>query len=170
MSGALTVRQATVGDLDVLAPLFDAYRQFYRKPSDLALARQFLLDRFQHNQSAVFVALAADGSAVGFTQLYPSFSSGSAARIFILNDLFVKPDARRTGAGRLLLQAAADYGRAVGAVRLTLSTEVTNETAQALYESAGWKRDMGFYVYNLPLGGVLHLRKRAERGAARIVW
>src|SRR5712692_10170775 len=93
----VAVRQATIFDLDLLAPLFDAYRQFYRKPSDLGLARRFLLERFQHNQSVVFLAVRQDGSAVGFTQLFPSFSSASAARTFILNDLFVQPEARRMG-------------------------------------------------------------------------
>jgi|SRR5690242_10669582 GNAT superfamily N-acetyltransferase len=145
------VRQATVSDLDRLVPLFDAYRQFYRKPSDLDLAQRFLLERFQHNQSIIFLAERRDGSAVGFTQLFPSFSSASAARILILNDLFVQPDARRTRVGSLLLAAAAGFGRAIGAVRLTLSTEVTNEAAQALYEAEGWKRQADFYVYTLPL-------------------
>ena len=147
----VAVRQAAVSDLDLLTPLFDAYRQFYRKPSDLDLARRFLLERFQHNQSIVFLAVRQDGSAVGFTQLFPSFSSASAARILILNDLFVRPEARRARVGSLLLAAAASFGRAVGAVRLTLSTEVTNAAAQALYETEGWTRQTDFYVYTLTL-------------------
>jgi hypothetical protein len=89
------VRQATIVDLDLLVPLFDAYRRFYRKAGDPDLARRFLLERFQHNESIVFVAFDEGGSAVGFTQLFPSFSSASAARILILNDLFVDPAARR---------------------------------------------------------------------------
>ena len=146
----VTVRQATIFDLDLIAPLFDAYRQFYRKPADLALAKRFLAERFEHQESIIFVALE-EGAALGFVQLFPSFSSGSAARILILNDLFVVPGARRAGVGKLLLRAAADYGKAVGAVRLTLSTEVTNESAQALYEAEGWKVQTNFYVYNLTL-------------------
>src|SRR5689334_8452518 len=148
---SIAVRQATIFDLDRIAPLFDLYRQFYRKPSDLALARRFLRDRFEHNQSIIFLATRGDGVAVGFAQLFSSFSSASAARILILNDLFVMPDVRRKGAGSQLLAAAAEFGRAIGAVRLTLSTEVTNEAAQALYEGAGWKRQTDFYVYNFPL-------------------
>ncbi len=124
-----SVRQATILDLDLLVPLFDAYRQFYSRQSDLSVARQFLLDRLQHNQSIVFLA----------------------ARIFILNDLFVCPEARRTGVGSSLLSAAARFGRSAGAVRLTLSTEVTNHAAQALYETEGWTRQADFYVYNLSL-------------------
>ena len=148
----ITVRQATIFDLDLVAPLFDRYRQFYRRPGDLELARRFLRERFEHNQSVIFVAACTDGSAAGFAQLFPSFSSASAARIFILNDLFVLPEARRKGAGSKLLSAAADYGRAAGAVRLTLSTEVTNRAAQALYEAQGWVRQTDFYVYNVGLG------------------
>jgi GNAT superfamily N-acetyltransferase len=148
----VTVRQTTISDLDLLVPLFDAYRQFYRKPSDLGLSRQFLFDRFQHNQSIIFMAARLDGSAVGFTQLFPSFSSASAARIFILNDLFVQPESRRKGVGVLLLEAAAGFGLAQGAVRLTLSTEIANQSAQALYESCGWTRQTAFHVYNLSLG------------------
>lgn len=146
------VREATILDLDILAPLFDAYRQFYRKPGDLELARRFLGDRLENGQSTVFLAIDTDGMAAGFTQLYPSFSSASAARIFILNDLFVEPRFRRMGAGAALLAAARVFAQAAGAVRLTLSTEVTNESAQALYEACGWTRQTDFYVYNLSLG------------------
>lgn len=145
------VRQASIFDLDLIAPLFDQYRQFYRRPSDLALSRQFLRDRFEHDESVIFLAFTADGAAVGFTQLYPSFASALAARSFILNDLFVHPDARRQGVGAALLSAAARHGRAVGAVRLTLSTEVTNTTAQALYEVEGWVRNTEFFGYSLAL-------------------
>jgi GNAT superfamily N-acetyltransferase len=130
------VRQPTISDLDLVAPLFDAYRQFYRKPTDIALAKQSLSERMQQ------------GEAVGFTQLYPSFSSGACARIVILNDLFVVPEARRSGVGTTLLRTAAESGKAVGAARLTLSTEITNKTAQALYEAEGWKQQTDFFVYN----------------------
>jgi GNAT superfamily N-acetyltransferase len=144
------IRQATVADLDLLAPLFDAYRQFYRLTSDPERARAFLLDRFRKDESVVFLAFQG-ATPAGFTQLYPSFSSGAMARIFILNDLFVRPEARRCGVGSALLKAAAEYGRRAGAIRLALSTELSNATAQALYETNGWKRDTVFCVYQLPL-------------------
>lgn len=147
----VTVRQAMISDLDLVAPLFDAYRQFYRKPTDIALAKQFLSERIQRGESVIFLAVDEGGQAFGFTQLYPSFSSGARARVLILNDLFVVPEARRSGVGTALLAAAAEYGKSVGAVRLTLSTEVTNKTAQALYEAEGWKRQTDFHVYNFAL-------------------
>lgn len=149
----VSVRQATVFDLDLIVPLFDAYRQFYGKPGDPALARQFLLDRFLHNESVVLMALSEDGSVAGFTQLYPSFSSASAARTYILNDLYVTPNARRHGIGSMLLAAAARFGRAAGAARLTLSTEATNVAAQGLYEREGWRRQTDFFVYTSAIQG-----------------
>lgn len=149
-TGEVEVRQATVADLNLIVPLFDAYRQFYHQPSEPERARRFLLDRFEHNQSVIFLAFE-DAAAIGFTQLYPSFSSGAMARIFILNDLFVAPQARRRGIGSALLQSAAQYGRHEGALRLVLSTEVTNTTAQSVYERIGWKRDAVFCVYQLAL-------------------
>ena len=146
----LVIKQGTVSDLDGLVPLFDGYRQFYRQASEPDRIRQFLLARFEHNQSVIFVAMK-DGKAVGFTQLYPSFSSGALARIFVLNDLFVDPCERHIGAGRALLQAAAEYGRRVGALRLVLSTEVTNTPAQSLYEKLGWKRNTEYCTYQITL-------------------
>ena len=143
-------RQATIADLDLIVPLFDAYRQFYRLPADVEGARRFLRNRFEHNQSVILLAFA-DGVPIGFTQLYPSFSSGAMARILILNDLFVAPDARRHGTGSALLEAAAEYGRRIGAARLELSTELTNTAAQSVYERMGWKRDSAFCTYRLAL-------------------
>ena len=146
-----TVRQATLEDLDALAPLFDAYRQFYEQPSDLGRARRFLDERLSFRESVVFIACGADGSAQGFTQLYPSFSSVRAARTWLLNDLFVAPGARRQGVAESLLGAAAVFARARGAARMTLSTTVDNTAAQSLYERLGWQREEGFLEYALQL-------------------
>jgi ribosomal protein S18 acetylase RimI-like enzyme len=147
------VRPATLSDLEQLVPLFDAYRQFYAQPSDPGLARRFLRERISKAQSVVLIAEAPGSKAVGFVQLYPSFSSTRAAPIFVLNDLFVAPDARRHGLGALLLKAAARTGREAGAVGLVLSTAVTNLTAQRLYEALGWQRETEFYEYRLSLTG-----------------
>jgi ribosomal protein S18 acetylase RimI-like enzyme len=147
---SITIRQAVLADLDAVATLFDAYRQFYGQPSDEAAAKTFLQARFEHGQSVVLLA-ELHGQAVGFTQLYPSFSSVSMARVFVLNDLFVAPTARRLGVGEALLTAAADHARQLGAVRLSLTTNVENLPAQSLYESMGWERDQKFYAYHLAL-------------------
>ena len=145
-----TIRQATIDDVEQLVPLFDAYRQFYGRTSDVAAARTFLLARFANRESTLFIAHQGE-MAIGFAQLYPSFSSVSLARIFILNDLFVQEQARRTGVASSLLSAAATFAVSLGAVRLSLSTALTNDAAQALYRSAGWKRDEQFCVYHLAL-------------------
>jgi GNAT superfamily N-acetyltransferase len=148
---SIVVRQATLADLDALAPLFDGYRQFYGRAADPVAARQFLLERFNHGESVIFMA-HCDGVPVGFTQLYPSFSSVSMARIFILNDLYVTEEGRRNGVASALISAAVAFAKTVGAVRLTLSTAVTNTPAQSLYGAMGWTKDEQFFVYHLATG------------------
>lgn len=144
----VTVRIAGLPDLDLAAPLFDGYRQFYGRSSDEAGARAFLRDRITGKESTIFLA-EGDGGAVGFAQLYPSFTSTGMARIWILNDLFVLPSYRQKGVASKLLEAAAGFAKETGAVRLSLSTAVTNLPAQALYERHGWKKDAEFLHYNL---------------------
>jgi GNAT superfamily N-acetyltransferase len=145
------IRQATLNELELIAPLFDAYRQFYGQPTDIDAAMLFLSERFLKDQSVIFLATHTNGNAVGFTQLFPSFSSVSMARTFILNDLYVVPEARRGGVGSQLLAAAALYARMAGAIRLTLSTAIDNSDAKALYVSQGWKQDEAFDVFHLAL-------------------
>ena len=149
---ALTTRHATPEDLDGLAPLFDAYRRFYEQPGDVALASTYLHERMERGESTILVA-EGDGQLLGFCQLYPTWCSVAAARIFVLYDLFVDEGVRRAGVGRALMLAAQAFGRAAGAVRLDLSTARSNARAQALYESLGWQRDDAYRVYSLSLAG-----------------
>ena len=139
--------RAELDDLDALVPLFDAYRRFYGQASDLAGARAFLADRFKRGETVIFLAVV-DGAIAGFTQLYPSFSSVSMKRLWVLNDLFVTPDARKSGAGRALLERAERWAAETGAKGLTLSTQITNLTAQRLYEASGWTKDDEFVHYH----------------------
>jgi ribosomal protein S18 acetylase RimI-like enzyme len=148
---SVSIRPASVLDLEIIVPLFDAYRQFYGQPADSAVAQRFLSERFAHHESVILLALDDSGEALGFTQLYPLFSSVRATRKYLLNDLFVAPAARRRGVAQQLLAAAAEFARASGAASLSLSTAVDNLAAQELYESRGWQRDEGFYEYNLRL-------------------
>lgn len=140
----------TSEQVDLVAPLFDAYRQFYGKASDLVGAHRFLSERLQRGESVVF-AVIDDGKALGFTQLYASFSSVSMRSIWILNDLFVVEEARRRGVGAQLLAAARDHAEQTGAVRLQLSTAVNNAKAQALYEQQGWRKETAFLQYEFEL-------------------
>ncbi len=148
---SISTRRATLDDLDAVAPLFDAYRRFYQQAGDLPRARAFLQERIQLKQSLVLIA-ERDGTAVGFAQLYPMFSSVRTAPIWILNDLYVADGARRSGIGRRLLLAAEVAARAVGATRIMLETSRANGPARALYRDAGWDEDDSQW-YSLPLAG-----------------
>jgi GNAT superfamily N-acetyltransferase len=150
---SIAVRQATIGDLEQLSVLFDAYRQFYGQKHDIERARNFLRSRFEYRDSIVLVAQEGE-HVLGFIQLYPSFSSVATARVFILNDLFVHAAARKRGIATKLLNAATAFARDVGALRLVLSTAKSNATAQALYEKMGWKKDEEYVDYSLTVAKV----------------
>ena len=148
-----TTRVATLADLATIAPLFDAYRQFYEQPSDLALATRFIRERLQNEESVILLACDEAAQALGFCQLYPSFCSVEARPIYVLYDLFVTPQARRTGAGKALLAAAEQLAAAHGKARMDLTTAKTNLHAQAAYEALGWERDQVFYAYSKHVQG-----------------
>lgn len=141
------IRRATVADLGALAPLFHAYRAFYGRAGDEAAAERYLEGRLAAGDAVVLLA-RLDGNAVGFTLLYPTFSSVRLAPLWLLNDLFVAPEARRAGLGAALLRAAEEAARAAGAGGLFLRTARDNLPAQALYESLGWTRDGAFWRYD----------------------
>lgn len=134
----IVITRATLAELDLVAPLFDAYRVFYAQPSDPARARAFIGERLQHGQSVVLLARDRAGRAAGFTQLYPLYSSVRTLKLWILNDLYVDAQARRGGVASALLAAAADFARDDGAARLELETAHDNHAAQALYRARGW--------------------------------
>ena len=147
MNGGISVRQAVLSDLDALAVLFDAYRQFHKQASDLAGARAFLGARFNHGESVLFIA--HDGPApVGFAQLYPSFSSVSLSRAFVLNDLYVDASGRGKGVASKLLAALEAYAWSFGFARVTLNVARDNLSAQELYRSRGWTQDEQFHMFH----------------------
>ncbi len=146
------IHTAIPEDAALIAPLFDAYRQFYEQPADADAALAFITARLERGESVILLARRPDGRALGFCQLYPSFCSVLAAPIYVLYDLFVVPDARRLGVGRALLLAAEAHARATGHARMDLTTARNNLRAQALYESLGWVRDEVFLTYARTLG------------------
>ena len=149
---AIVASRASLEDLDSLTPLFDAYRMFYRQEPDRAIASAFLRERLLHAESVIFLARDGErGDALGFTQLYPSFSSVSARRIWILNDLFVAPEARQRGVARILMACARRFASETGALRLVLETAEDNHPAQTLYESLGYACESGTRHYALTL-------------------
>jgi len=146
---SLEIIRASQEDVDLVAPLFDQYRVFYNERADAKSARCFLMERLAKNESVVFLAIDSQLGAVGFIQLYPSFSSVSMQRLWILNDLFVLPASRKRGVGEALLQQAEEFARQTNAKGLELETWVNNLPAQRLYEKCGWKRNEEFYQYTL---------------------
>jgi GNAT superfamily N-acetyltransferase len=109
----MKIIHATHHHLESVSKLFDAYRAFYGQPNDLPAAKQFIADRMSHKESAILLALDTEDGALGFTQLFPAFTSLGLARTYILNDLYVVPDARRKGIAALLLAEAAHYANGV---------------------------------------------------------
>lgn len=151
----ITTRIAILDDIDAVAPLFADYRVFYAQPHDLDAAREFLHARLSQNESTVILAyIDGESKPLGFTQLYPMFSSVRAARTYVLNDLYVADTARRQGVGEALLHAAAEFGRSRGAIRLELETSPDNLTAQSLYRAQGWAFYQGTFRFHLPLAAV----------------
>ncbi|SMG20710.1 GNAT family N-acetyltransferase [Paenibacillus aquistagni] len=152
MTHPFHIEQATIRDLDSLVIIFDQYRAFYQQPSNLKEAKAFLYDKFEHRESILFVAKHEETDRIiGFVQLYPSFSSISMKRTWILNDLFVDPFHRQQGVARELLSAAKDYAVHTRSKGLELSTAIDNGTAQKLYEQFGFKRDEEYYHYFLTI-------------------
>ena len=143
--------RADTAQLDAVAQLFDAYRGFYEQPSNLAQSRAFIAERMAAGESAIFLAQDEHGEALGFVQLYPTFSSIDAHRTWLLSDLFTTPAARGRGVGRLLMNTARAFALETGAKGLVLETATDNVTAQGLYESLGYVRDTGYYTYVLDL-------------------
>jgi len=144
----IEILQATPADVGVVAPLFDAYRQFYKRASNQEAARRFLFARLSRGESVLFYA-QQDGTVSGFVHLYPVFSSLNLARQWILSDLFVTPEGRRKGVGQALMHQARKFAESTQADGLMLETATDNHTAQRLYERLGWKRDEEFYRYFL---------------------
>lgn len=144
----IATRLATPNDIAAVASLFDAYRQFYQQEANLPLATEFIRARIENKESVLIVAEDEQRQMLGFCQLYPMFCSIAAAPIYSLYDLFVRPDARKSGTGKALLLAAELHAARNGFVRMDLTTAKTNLSAQSLYASLDWVRDEVFYAYN----------------------
>ncbi len=145
-SSAVEIVRAGTADVAEVGPLFDAYRMFYSKQSDVAAGEVFLRERLTRDESVVLLA-RVDGRGVGFCQLYPIFSSVALTQRWLLNDLYVHESARRRGVARALLDAAVAHARESGADKLELKTERLNAGAKALYEREGWELDDVFLRY-----------------------
>lgn len=140
----LQVKAATIDDVKLVAPLFNAYRIFYNQTSDIDGAIDFLQDRIGKKEAVLFIAFL-DDEAVGFTQLYPIFSSVSLKRAWLLNDLYVAETARQQGVANALLNKAKEFGIENNAGWLLLETAFDNYKAQSVYEKNGWIKQTDFF-------------------------
>lgn len=144
----MIVKQADYTDLKELSEIFDEYRQFYNQTSNVSKAFQFLVDRMEHQQSIVFLVREKNSNIIiGFTQLYPVFSSISLQRSYILNDLYVRPNFRRKKVAETLIQKAKEFVKSMSGKGLELSTAATNESAQSLYKKHGFVKEDEFLTY-----------------------
>lgn len=141
-----SIRQATINDVAAVAVLFNQYRIFYRKQSDVDGAIAFLVARIQNNESVIFVA-ERDGEMLGFTQLYPLFSSTNMKRLWLLNDLFVDENYRGQGISVQLIERAKRLCQETNAHGMMLETAKTNTIGNHLYPRAGFNLDAQHNYY-----------------------
>lgn len=145
------IKQATIADIEILTTLFEGYRKFYKKNADYEGAKLFLQERIQNNESVIYLVHAENGEAVGFTQLYPLFSSTRMKKIWLLNDLYVAPEYRGKGFSKALLERAKAFTKETGACELMLETAKTNDIGNQLYPSVGFElgTDFNWYHYEI---------------------
>lgn len=143
-----SVRKMTHNDIPAVAKLFDDYRVFYNKDTDITAAIDFLTARHQNGESVVFVCKNENGDAIGFTQLYPLFSSTRMKRLWLLNDLFVTPKYRGHGVSKGLIDAAKALCKETAAAGLILETDKSNEIGNQLYPKTGFELDKDHNYYS----------------------
>jgi ribosomal protein S18 acetylase RimI-like enzyme len=153
----IETKQIDHNETELVVELFNKYRIFYDQVSDLNLAKKYIQERLNKNESIIFIAFVDTGSLkmpIGFTQLYPNYSSIRAVKNWTLNDLFVEQEYRKMGVGELLINKVIDFAEKNEAIKIELSTRVDNKTAQSLYEKVGFERqqpDEEYYTYTLTL-------------------
>jgi ribosomal protein S18 acetylase RimI-like enzyme len=150
MPGSIEIERVTLDTFEAAVPLFVAYRVFYEQDEDVESTRAFLRARLERDESFVFLALV-DGMPAAFAQVYRSFTSVKLGESLVLNDLYVDERYRRCGLGRVLCERVIALGRERGSVSIELSTAVSNEQAQRLYEQLGFVRNDSFVSYYLRL-------------------
>ena len=145
------IRKATIQDLDQLTTLFDQYLVFYKKPSNLEKHKSFLKERIENNEAIIFIAFddKIKEKAIGFTLIYPTFSSILLSKILILNDLYVDSTIRNNGTGEKLILKTMELAKELDVKLVRLRTAKNNIIAQGLYHKMGFVRDDLVYSYDL---------------------
>jgi GNAT superfamily N-acetyltransferase len=144
----MKIIHADISHIDQVVDLFDAYRVWYRKESNKEMARNFLLQRMRNGESIIYVCENVNGQLIGFTQLYPIFSSVRMKRMWLLNDLFVDPDFRGKGISKMLIDQAKELCKKTNACGILLETETTNDIGNKLYPATGFElEENNFYFW-----------------------
>ena len=146
----MNYRKVKIKELNQVAELFDAYRVFYRKESNIDSAKKFLSDRIINNDSEIFIAENSDSKLVGFIQLYPLFSSTRMQKLWLLNDLYVKPDFRGKGISMNLIEKGKKLVQESNSSGMFLETEKSNHIGNSLYLKTGFELNEGsnYYEWN----------------------
>ncbi|MBY0425783.1 MAG: GNAT family N-acetyltransferase [Cytophagales bacterium] len=144
----MEIRKASLSDLHHLVPLFDAFRQCYEKPSDLTASTNYLAERLKNDESVIFMAVEND-EITGFAQLYPTFSSISLKKYWMLNDLYVSPSFRKQGIAKLLINRTKQMAKDTDSMGIIIETRITNNSANYLYDSVGFQKDGEHLFYFL---------------------
>jgi ribosomal protein S18 acetylase RimI-like enzyme len=147
MEYIMIIKRAEAQDLKQLTILFDEYRQFYGSSSDLELSYQFLKQRFENEQSVIFIHVK-DETFTGFILLYLGFSTVSCSTYYILDDVYVTPSFRRQGAAKQLIDTAILFANQQNALRISLETQRSNFQSHRLYETMGFVKDELFQTYH----------------------
>lgn len=138
---------ATQEHLDGLVEIFEAYRSFYRKGPNPQEARSFLEQRMSKSESIIYIAMDDQNKLMGFTQLYPSFSSTRLNSIWILNDLYVDQEHRGKGISKALISRAKELVIETKSQALLLETEKDNSIANQLYIATGFQLETNNFYF-----------------------
>ena len=150
MSDELQIKIAQPDDFEKIGEVFNLYRQFYEKESNIEACKNYIYERLINNEAQIFY-IENEKECMGITQLYTTFDSLELSKKIILYDLYVRSEYRNKGIGRMLMNAAKSFAEKKGVTSIELSTSINNKNAQSLYESLEYQRDTEFYDYYLAI-------------------
>ena len=150
MSDELQIKIAQPDDFEKIGEVFNLYRQFYKKESNIEACKNYIYERLINNEAQIFY-IENEKECMGITQLYTTFDSLELSKKIILYDLYVRSEYRNKGIGRMLMNAAKNFAEKKGVTSIELSTSINNKNAQSLYESLEYQRDTEFYDYYLTI-------------------
>lgn len=146
MNNKLIIRQATIQDLTKIVPIFDCYREYFQQQRHPTKVESFLFEKFEHLESVIYIA-EKYSEVIGFAQLYPTFSSLTLERVWLLNDFFISEEYRNSGVGKQLFEKVKEFTWLTNSKGIELSVEHINQKAWEFWERQGFKVDEEFRYY-----------------------